>query len=120
MNCACKWEGTKVVSMCAAHHAYVRQSVTPAAPDGEDLLGVDIPLSADPKDLPRPCCPRCGSEIPAFYAYLYKTDVPQGLLLIQAFCCPRVNCRALVMVQQLGVQAKDGIAAPGRANWPGH
>lgn len=45
---------------------------------GKDLLGVDVKLPSDPKDVPKPSCPKCGDEVPGFYCYLYRIEGPRG------------------------------------------
>jgi hypothetical protein len=86
--------------------------------EGKDLLGVDVPLPTDPKDMPRPTCPKCGGEIPHFYFYVYKLAATHGTMVFQASCCPHSGCRALLVVLPIGMEA-SGVATPDKPGWPG-
>ena len=84
----------------------------------KDLLGVDVPLPSDPKDMLKPTCPKCGQDVPFFYFYVYKLQSTEGTVVFQASCCPHADCRALFMVFPIGMEAGK-VAAPGKPGWPG-
>ena len=88
-----------------------------AAPKG-DLLGTDVALPSDPKEMPKPTCAKCGGEVPFFYFYVYKLQSTQGTIMFQASCCPHAACRNLFIVIPIGLEVSP-VAAPGKAGWPG-
>lgn len=92
--------------------------MNPIVEPKKDLLGVDVQLPADPKELPKPTCAKCGGEIPHFYFYVYRLQSTQGTMVFQASCCPHAGCRALYTVMPIGLEASQ-VAAPGKPGWPG-
>ncbi len=91
--------------------------IVPESQDG-DLLGTDVLLPSDPKEMLKPTCSKCGGEIPFFYFYVYKLQSTQGVMVFQASCCPHANCRALFIVLPIGMEA-GSVAVPGKPGWPG-
>ena len=83
-----------------------------------DLLGKDVALPDDAKEMPKPVCAKCGGEIPFFYFYVYRLQSTQGTIVFQASCCPHAGCRALFTVQPTALE-QSPVAAPGKAGWPG-
>lgn len=83
-----------------------------------DLLGVDVPV--DPENFPPPTCARCGGHIRAFYSYIHRVGLPENMvLLMQSYCCPHANCRAVVITMPIGQVPAGDIALPGQDRWPG-
>jgi len=83
-----------------------------------DLLGVDVELPEDLTLMPLPTCAKCGAPVPHFYCRVYKVATPQGVMVLQAYCCPHAACRNLFVVFPVGIEANK-VAAPGKAGWPG-
>jgi len=83
-----------------------------------DLIGKDVPLPGNPKEIPVPTCPRCGEEVPYFYNYIYRLAASEGTMIFQSQCCPHWNCRAILIVLPIGLEA-GSVAVPGKPGWPG-